>query len=225
MFTGLSWYAGPQLTDRTAARFSGEMPNLERDWRPMQAYDEYTANTSYHSISEKNFLGTTIPAMTKPTTDADVKIAIDTLFNHPERRPVHRQAADPAPGDEQPEPGLRRPRQRRRSTTTARGVRGDMKAVVKAILIDPEARTVSTSPSAGKVREPVLRLSHMLRAFNANSVSGRYTGIGLTDDPSNSLGQTPMYAPTVFNFFRPGYVPTSKAITDAEAWSSPRCRS
>ena len=91
-----------------------------------------------------------------------------------------------------------------------------MKAVVKAILMDPEARTVSAAISAGKVREPVLRLSHMLRAFNATSVSGRYTGIGLTDDPSNSLGQTPMYAPTVFNFFRPGYVPTSKAITDAK---------
>ena len=62
----------------------------------------------------------------------------------------------------------------------------------------------------------MLRLSHMLRAFNATSISGRYTGIGLTDDPANSLKQTPMYAPTVFNFFRPGYVPTSKAITDAE---------
>ena len=62
----------------------------------------------------------------------------------------------------------------------------------------------------------MLRLSHMLRAFNATSISGRYTGIGLTDDPSNSLGQTPMFAPTVFNFFRPGYVPTSKAITDAK---------
>ena len=58
----------------------------------------------------------------------------------------------------------------------------------------------------------MLRLAHMLRAFNAKSVSGRYTGIGLTDDPSNSLGQTPMYAPTVFNFFRPGYVPTSQTL-------------
>ena len=91
-----------------------------------------------------------------------------------------------------------------------------MKAVCKAILLDPEARAVGTATSAGKVREPVLRLAHMLRAFNATSVSGRYTGIGLTDDPSNSLGQTPMFAPTVFNFFRPGYVPTGKAITDAE---------
>ncbi|MGZ5132608.1 MAG: DUF1800 family protein, partial [Caldimonas sp.] len=95
------------------------------------------------------------------------------------------------------------------------GVRGDMKAVWKAILLDPEARTASTSPSYGKLREPLLRLSSMLRAFNATSISGRYTGIGLTDDPATRLNQTPMFAPTVFNFFRPGYVPTSKAITDA----------
>jgi uncharacterized protein (DUF1800 family) len=90
-----------------------------------------------------------------------------------------------------------------------------MKAVWKAILLDTEARTVSTSPSAGKLREPPLRLSQMLRAFNAKSASGRYSGIGLTDDPSNSLGMTPMNAPTVFNFYRPGYVPPSKAIMDA----------
>jgi len=54
-----------------------------------------------------------------------------------------------------------------------------------------------------------------MRAFNATSTSGRYTGIGLTDDPAASLGQTVMSSPTVFNFFRPGFVPPSKAITDA----------
>ena len=61
-----------------------------------------------------------------------------------------------------------------------------------------------------------MRLANMLRAFNAQSLSGRYSGIGLTDDPATRLNQTPMFAPTVFNFFRPGYVPTSKAITDAD---------
>jgi len=94
-------------------------------------------------------------------------------------------------------------------------VRGDMKAVWRAILLDPEARVPSTAVSFGKVREPVVRLGNFMRAFNATSNSGRYTGIGLTDDPATQLNQTPMFSPTVFNFFRPGYVPTSKVITDA----------
>jgi Protein of unknown function (DUF1800) len=54
-----------------------------------------------------------------------------------------------------------------------------------------------------------------MRAFNVKSTSGRYTGIGNTDDPATRLNQTPMFSPSVFNFFRPGYVPTSKAISDA----------
>jgi len=91
-----------------------------------------------------------------------------------------------------------------------------MKAVWKAILLDPEARTLSaTSTTAGKVREPVLRLGNFMRAFNAKSTSGRFTGIGNTDDPATRLNQTPMFAPTVFNFYRPGYVPSSKPIADA----------
>jgi hypothetical protein len=83
------------------------------------------------------------------------------------------------------------------------------------VLLDPEARSVSTSATAGKVREPVLRLANFMRAFNATSSSSFYQGIGNTDDPASSLNQTPMFAPTVFNFYRPGYVPSSKPIADA----------
>jgi hypothetical protein len=54
-----------------------------------------------------------------------------------------------------------------------------------------------------------------MRAFNAKSTSGRFTGIGNTDDPASRLNQTPMFSPTVFNFYRPGYVPSSKPIADA----------
>jgi uncharacterized protein (DUF1800 family) len=214
VFTALSWYAGPTLTDRTKDRFYGNNANLERDWRPMQAYDEYTPDTSFHSISNKVFWTTTIPAATKPTTDADIKIALDTLFNNPNVGPFIGKQLIQRLVTSNPSPAYVA-RVAAKFNDNGSGVRGDMKAVWKAILLDSEARTVSTAASAGKVREPVLRLSNMLRAFNATSVSGRYTGIGLTDDPSASLGQTPMYAPTVFNFFRPGYVPTSKAITDA----------
>jgi uncharacterized protein (DUF1800 family) len=149
--------------------------------------------------------------MTKPTTDADVKIAIDTLFNNPNVGPFIGKQLIQRLVTSNPSPAYVA-RVSAKFNDNGSGVRGDMKAVWKAILTDSEARSVSTADSAGKLREPVLRLSNMLRAFEATSVSGRYTGIGLTDDPATSLGQTPMYAPTVFNFFRPGYVPTSQTL-------------
>ena len=91
-----------------------------------------------------------------------------------------------------------------------------MKAVFRAILLDPEARADnSASTSFGKVREPILRLSHFLRAFKASSVSGDFTGLDNTDDTTNSLGQTAMRSPTVFNFYRPGYTPPNSAAAAA----------
>jgi uncharacterized protein (DUF1800 family) len=215
VFTGLSWYAGPNLTDRTNARFFGSNPDVSRDWEPMQDYNQYTANTSFHSISAKNFWSVTIAPQTTPDTVGDVKIALDTLFNNPNVGPfIGKQliqrlvSSDPSPAYVA--------RVAAAFNDNGHGVRGDMKAVWKAVLLDAEARAVGTSASSGKLREPVLRLAQMLRAFNAGSVTGRYTGIGLTDDPATRLGQTPMFAPTVFNFFRPGYVPSGKDLSDAE---------
>ncbi len=214
MFTGYSWYGGPQITDRTNRRFYGQDASLERDWRPMQAYNNYTANTDFHSISEKKFWGVTVPAQTKSDNEGDFKLAIDTVFNNPTVGPFIAKQLIQRLITSNPSPAY----VGRVATVfndNGKGVRGDLSAVWKAILLDTEARTVSTSPTFGKVREPVIRLANMLRAFNAKSTSTRFMGIGNTDDPATRLNQTPMYAPTVFNFFRPGYVPTSKAITDA----------
>ena len=184
----------PQLVRRPAAHRPHRRP-LPRQERPTSSATggrcrrttSTPPNTSYHSISDKDFLGTTIPAMAKPTTDADVKIALDTLFNHPNVGPFIGKQLIQRLVTSNPSPAYV-DRVAAAFNNNGQGVRGDMKAVCKAILLDPEARTVSTSPSAGKVREPVLRLSQMLRAFNATSVSGRYTGIGLTDNPSNEPG-------------------------------------
>ena len=214
VFTGFSWYAGPNLTDRTSRRYFGNDANLERDWRPMQAYNEYTPNTSFHSITQKTFLGVTIAPQTKADSDGDVKIVLDTLFNHPNVGPFIGKQLIQRLVTSNPSPAYVG-RVTAAFNDNGSGVRGDMKAVWRAILLDPEARVANTAASFGKVREPVVRLGNFMRAFNATSTSGRYTGIGLTDDPAASLNQTPMFAPTVFNFFRPGYVPTSKVITDA----------
>ncbi|MEP7057382.1 MAG: DUF1800 family protein, partial [Caldimonas sp.] len=214
VFTGFSWYAGPNLTDRTNRRFFGQDANLERDWRPMQAYDGYAPNTSFHSISPKIFFGVTIPAQTQADSEGDLKIALDTLFNHPNVGPFIGKQLIQRLVTSNPSPAYIG-RVTAAFNDNGSGVRGDMKALWRAILLDPEARVAGTGTSYGKVREPVVRLANFMRAFNATSSSGRYTGIGLTDDPATSLNQTPLFAPTVFNFFRPGYVPTSKVITDA----------
>jgi hypothetical protein len=214
VFTGLSWYAGNETADRTRNRYLGNDPHLERDWRPMQAYDEYAPNTSFHSISEKKFFGVTIPASSKPDTMGDVKIALDAIFAHPNVGPFLGKQLIQRLVTSNPSPAYVG-RVAAAFNDNGSGVRGDMKAVIKAILLDSEARAVGTAPTAGKVREPLLRVSHMMRAFNATSRTGRWTGIGNTDDPGTRLNQTAMTAPTVFNFYRPGYVPTSQALMAA----------
>ena len=96
------------------------------------------------------------------------------------------------------------------------GVRGDMKTVVMAILMDEEARSPAglTQPGFGKLREPMLRLVQWARTFGATSQYG-YWKIGDTSNPGTRLSQSPLRSPSVFNFFRPGYVPPSTALAAA----------
>ena len=90
------------------------------------------------------------------------------------------------------------------------GVRGDLRAVIQAILTDPEARGDDAPSRAryGKLREPVIRFANMLRAFNATTpdAAGR-TGLHYLDSADDGLGQSPLLAPSVFNFFAPGFRP------------------
>jgi hypothetical protein len=96
------------------------------------------------------------------------------------------------------------------------GVRGDLQVVLRAVLLDPEARDMPADDlHAGKLREPILRLANFLRAFRSSSGSGRWVGIDRTDDVVSSLGQSPMHAPSVFNFFRPDYAPNQPELAAA----------
>ncbi|WP_431475455.1 DUF1800 domain-containing protein [Massilia eburnea] len=97
------------------------------------------------------------------------------------------------------------------------GVKGDLKAVIKAILLDQEARSAATlaNPGFGKVREPVLRFTAWARAYNVTSPSDAWA-IGNTSEPSSRLGQSPLRSPSVFNFFRPGYVPPALGVVAPE---------
>lgn len=101
------------------------------------------------------------------------------------------------------------------------GVRGDLKAVVKAVLLDEslfnaEGRRLQglDDPTFGKLREPVQRVVQWAKAFNVRSKTGRWL-VGGNNGQTHlwRLGQAPMHAPSVFNFFRPGFVPPGTEIS------------
>jgi len=83
------------------------------------------------------------------------------------------------------------------------GVRGDLGAVVKAILLDAEARPELSMEIDGKIKEPLLRLTQLFKAYDASSESGRYPLVG----SYILFGQGPLQSPSVFNFFSPFYAP------------------
>jgi len=151
-----------------------------------------------------------IPANTDGATS--LKTALDTLANHANVGPFLGRQLIQRLVTSNPGPAYVRA-VAQVFNDNGSGVRGDMKAVVKAVLTNPEARTLSTK--SGKVREPVLRLSALLRAFSFSSDSGYYK-IGSTDNPGTQLGQTVLRSPTVFNFYRPGYVPPGSSAEAAK---------
>lgn len=196
VFTGWSW-AG---SDQSEARFFGNVTDPERTWKEMQNY------SSYHSTSSKSFLGVT----TNGNGTADLKVALDTLFNHPNVGPFIGRQLIQRLVTSNPSPAYIG-RVAAAFANNGQGVRGDMKAVIRAILLDQEAQE-ATQPK--KVREPVLRLTNWLRAFNTKSASGWYLAWG-TSDPNTALAQSVLESSSVFNFYRPSYTPPGSALATA----------
>ncbi len=161
----------------------------------------------------KTFLGTTIPAGTDPTVG--LTMALDTIFAHPNVAPFTSRQLIQRLVTSNPSPAYVA-----RVATVFKndgsGVKGNLKAVIKAILLDDEARnaSIASGASAGKLREPMLRFIAWARAWSVASPSDTWA-IGNTTDASTRLGQSPLRSGSVFNFFRPGYVPPNSAIATA----------
>lgn len=202
VFTGWSW-AG---ADQSTTRFNGGVPDPDRDWKPMQNYP------AFHSSGEKHFLGQGIAGAT--SGEADLKVALDTLFNHPNVGPFFGRQLILRLVTSNPSPAYVG-RVAAAFANNGKGVRGDMQAVIRAVLLDPEALApAGTTMRTGKLREPLLRLASWMRAFDAKAASGRYR-IYYLETPMYGLGQSPLNAPSVFNFFRPSYVPPNSALASA----------
>jgi uncharacterized protein (DUF1800 family) len=141
------------------------------------------------------------------TAQSDLKAALDNIFNHPNVGPFIGKQLIQRLVTSNPSPGYVS-RVAAAFNNNGSGVRGDMKAVIKAILYDAEARVLASQPPHfGKVREPLLRLTHLWRALNARSQSGHLDEFWTLE---MNLGQSPQYAPSVFNFFSPEYRPTGE---------------
>lgn len=182
------------------ARSFGDF-DVSRDdnWRqPMRP------NAEYHEPGTKQLLdGVVLPAGGTP--EKDLETALDTIFNHANVAPfVCRQliqrlvTSNPSAGYIDRVAAV--------FNDNGQGTRGDLRAVVQAVLLDTEARTPGQAADNryGKLREPVVRFANVLRAMGARSSSG-INGIHELDSSDNALGQSPMLAPSVFNFFSPNF--------------------
>ncbi len=162
-----------------------------------------------HEPGEKHIVnGVVIPA--GQTGEQDVTDAINALCNHPNIAPFVGRLLIQRFTCSNPSPAYIR----RVSTAwenSGQGVRGDMKSVMDAILMDPEARIPSSKGDAsGKIREPILRLVGLARAFKARNSRTPPTFGVRSSLYINDLGQRPLAAPSVFNFYLPDHQPAGE---------------
>ena len=204
VFTGYSYYSA----NPTTVTFGGRNLPADARVRSMIPYP------TFHSTSAKSFLGVSIPASNVSNPNADLKVALDTLFNHPNVGPFIGKQLIQRLVTSNPSPAYVG-RVSAVFNNNGRGVRGDMSAVVRAILLDAEARNAAAAAGAnfGKVREPLVRYATWARAFGAASASGEW--LIPSTSANTSLGQSALTAPSVFNFFRPGYSPPNSRVGSA----------
>ena len=197
-------YANP--TGGVPTSFPNGLPNFDQ---PMRAIEVS------HDTSEKTLLdGVNLPP--GQTAEADLAGVIDSIFNHPNVGPFvcrqliqHLVTGNPSPAYVGRVSAV--------FANDGAGVRGDMKAVITAILTDPEARAADTNPAedGGHLREPILYFTGILRALQSTNTNaqGRYD---MATSYTAPLGETPYGAASVFNFFPPSYVIPGTSINAPE---------
>jgi uncharacterized protein (DUF1800 family) len=177
---------------------------------PSWAQRPMVFNAALHSPSEKRFLGVTIAAGTDGRTA--LQTALDTIAAHPNVGPFIGRQLIQRLVTSQPSAAYVG-RVAAVFNDNGAGLRGDLQAVVRAVLLDDEARRAPQPGelTRGRLREPMQRFVQWARSFGLASPTGRWN-IGNLSDPATRLGQSPLRAPSVFNFFRPGYVPPNSAL-------------
>lgn len=193
----------------TGLHFAGRETDWQ--WGPVQMLKPLKVYPQYHDPYRKVLLGglKTLSAHQDPAKDIDD--ALDCLHEHPNTPPFICRFLIQRLTTSNPSPAYLG-RVAQVFVDNGKGIRGDLSAVIRAILLDPETRQAGDNPDTGKQREPYLRLVALVRAFNgkANSKDGIFN-VAYLDD---LVGQEPGSAPSVFNFYLPDYAPPGR-IADA----------
>ena len=136
----------------------------------------------------------------------DIEDAIDILFHHPNTGPFFCKFLIQRLVTSNPSPGYI-DRVATIFNDNGNGIRGDMKAIIKAILLDTEARDCSFREDItyGRMKEPIIKFVEQMRAFNATSPNGSY--FNRTGDFVTATGQRVLSSPSVFNFFQSDFQP------------------
>ena len=160
---------------------------------------------AYHSTAQKAIVnGVVIPA--GGTARGDLKIALDTLFNHPNVGPFIGRQLIQRLVKSNPTPAYVG-RVAAAFNNNGSGVRGDMQTVIRAILLDVEARDVTQTQTqtSGRLREPVQMLAQYFRVFTTPPSDGRFDfNVWWME---SVFQQRPLSSRSVFNFYSPNFLP------------------
>ena len=199
----------------------GESWNRVGDFsRPMEFTPLYHEDESAEGGDGKvTVLGTTF-ALDSGEDGSAIDSALDVLFYHPNVGPYISRHLIMRLVTSNPTPEYI-VRVAQVFNDNGKGIRGDLKAVVRSVLMDQQARSVSEkiNPGFGKIKEPLLAYTQFLRAFRVRPLDG-WSNYGTSakglynDNPADDFGQAPLRASTVFNFYSPNFVPSDDYFTN-----------
>jgi uncharacterized protein (DUF1800 family) len=234
VFTGWSYATQPETTTNEAIfiasnpsqdSYPAPLPDTNGWIVPMRYYDAFHDKTEKRIVSLEQVplaqaRPTVLPA--GQTGAQDLRATLDTLVNHPNTGPFLSRQLIQRLVTSNPSPGYVY-RVARVFANDGTGTRGNLGAVVRAILTDYEARSpdVLNNVGYGKIKEPLIRMTAFLRALNGAAPNGRYMDsyygdprgfegylpTGIFASPEGAYSQAPLWSPTVFNFYSPYYSP------------------
>jgi uncharacterized protein (DUF1800 family) len=215
VFTGWDW-DDPRCQD--ANENCGPSTDDDPIWRlPMQPVDAFHDDTSDKQLL--NYTGAALAGGLLAhggNTQTELTQALDNVFHHPNVGPFIATRLIQRLVTSNPTPAyVSRVATIFNDDRSAQHVRGNLRAVVQAILLDPEARYGQwQNPTVfGKLREPIVKMVHLWRSMNATSVSGRVNGFTPYPPIEEQIGEAPLRSSTVFNFFVPNYQQSGEVLS------------